>query len=209
MTHTNVAVIESKWWNGTNVSVRGLFDLMADIACENPHAYHYEMANSEAALKEAIPRIAEDKDCRYLCLAMHGDIDGLHLFNNERLTRTELRNLFGRIYDKRGARLTGVHMASCLFGTHDFADWTFSRKHDVVWIAGYSTEVAWIESSALDLLFFNTLINGDPSETEVQRIQRTAKRLSEIAPGLIKELGFGVYVRKQRTGGAKNLFDVR
>lgn len=50
--HTNVAVLESTWFQHKNTSVRGLFELIADINCDNPHSYNYEMANSEVALKE-------------------------------------------------------------------------------------------------------------------------------------------------------------
>ena len=56
--HTNIAVIESNWWRKSNTSVRGLFDLVANIAFDNPNAYHYEMVNTEDALKEVMPRIA-------------------------------------------------------------------------------------------------------------------------------------------------------
>lgn len=201
---TGIAVIESKWWRGSNVSVRSMFDLVADIATRNPHGYHYEMANSEAALKESIPRIAGYRDCRYLCLAMHGDSDGLQLINKERLSRTELRNLLTRVKAKPGSKLAGVYLSSCAFGTRDLADFVFQQDAGVSWIAGYSERVDFIESSALDLLFFNHLVWEDAS-TEGEKIKAVAKRITDIAPGLARELGFGIYVRKQGTGGAKNL----
>lgn len=97
MKHTGIAVIEGTWWRKHNTSIRGLFDLVADIACGNPHGYHYEMANSEAALKEVIPRIASYRECRYLCLSMHGDYDGIYTLSEERLSRAELRNLLCKL----------------------------------------------------------------------------------------------------------------
>lgn len=206
--HTGIAVIESKWFPKSNVSVRGLFDLVADLATGSPHAYHYEMASSEAALKEAIPRIAKDRSCRYLCLAMHGSEKGLHLINEERVTRTELRNMLERIKSTPGAKLSGIHLASCLFGTHEIAAKLFDTKTDVAWIAGYSQEVDWIRSSALDLLFFNHFANLRHERlTEIQKIHAVVGMLRQTAAGLMTELGFGVYVRKQKTGGAKNLVE--
>lgn len=201
---TGVAVIESKWAPDSNVSVRGLFDLVSEMATENPHGYHYEMANSEAAIKESIPRIARYRDCKYLCLAMHGNGDGLHLMNGERLSRTELRNVLIRIKTTRGSKLDGVYLSSCIFGTHQLADFIFQQSASVSWIAGYSEEVDWLDSSALDLLFFNHLVWSEAS-TEAEKIKEVAKRITEVAPGLARELGFGIYVRKQGTGGAKNL----
>jgi hypothetical protein len=85
------------------------------------------------------------------------------------------------------------------------AEFLFEKDIGVKWIAGYSEEVDWLDSSAMDLLFFNELLSGDDSETDLQRIQRTASRISQIAQGLTQELGFGIFVRKQRTGGVKNL----
>lgn len=204
MAHTGLAVLESGWWRKSNVSVRELFELIANIACENPNGFHYEMANSEAAIKEAIPRIASYRECKYLCIATHGDLDGLQLLNDERLSRAELRNLLARIKAKNGSKLRGVHLASCWFGTNKIADFLFEKDIGINWIAGYTEEINWIDSSALDLLFFNELFRI-AGETEIQRIERTANRLLEISSGLIRELGFGIYIRRRATGGAKNL----
>lgn len=207
MVHTGIAVIESNWQRKSNLSVRGLFDLIANISCDNPNAYHYEIANSEAAIKEAIPRIGSYRECRYLYIAAHGDEKGLSFLNADRLTRAELRNLLRDIKDTDGSKLRGLCLGSCLFGTDALADFLFREDVGVRWIAGYATQVPWVESSALDLLFFNELIDGVEGETDIQAITRTAKRLLEIAPGLVNELGFGIFVRKRRTGGAKNLLD--
>lgn len=204
--HTGIAVIESKWFEGSNVSVRGLFDLVADLATDTPHAYHYEMACSEVALKEAIPRVAKDNSCRYLCLAMHGNDKGLQLINGDQVTRTELKNMLVRIRAQRGAKLAGIHMAACIFGTEEIAEKLFSTPTELRWMAGYTQEVDWIESSALDLLFFNYLADlDDVPLTEIQKIHAVARKLAGSVDGLVKKLGFGIYVRKQRTGGAKNL----
>jgi len=201
--HTKIAVVESTWWQGRNTSVRGLFDLVADIHCENPHSYHYEMANSEAALKEIIPRLGRYKKCKYLYLAMHGDENGLHLLNDERLSRAELRNLLKKINTEQGSSLKGIYLGSCLFGTDKLAEFILTEDVGINWIAGYSEEVSWIKSSALDLLFFNELVLDDDS-SETIRINRAARELLETAPGLIANLGFGIFTRK-RGGGVKNL----
>lgn len=202
--HTGIAVIESKWWEKSNVSIRSLFELIADLYADNPHSYHYEMANSEAALKEAILRVSSYKECRYLCLAMHGNEKGLELLNGEHLSRTELRNALDRVQAKHGAKISGLHLASCMFGTPQIADHIFQNQTNLVWMAGYTEKIDWIESSALDLLFFNQLISKS-GETEVKKVQRVAKRLLANATGLVRKLGFGIYVRKQKTGGSKNL----
>jgi len=201
--HTNVAVLESTWFQHKNTSVRGLFELIADINCDNPHSYNYEMANSEVALKEVIPRIASYRKCKYLYFAMHGNENGLQLLNKERMSRAELRNLLAKVKKQPGSQLSGIFLGSCLFGTEKLAEFIFSGDVGINWIAGYSEEVDWVKSSALDLLFFNELISGDDG-SEIARINRTAEDLLDTAPGLVRNLGFGIYTRK-RGGGIKNL----
>ncbi len=200
--NTNIAVVESNWWRGRNTSVRGLFELVADINCQNPHKYRYEMANSEAALKEIIPRIGSYRDCKYLYLAMHGNENGL-VMDDQKLSRTELRNLLKKIKATPGSTLTGIYLGSCLFGTESLARFLFEEEVGIQWIAGYSEEIDWIKSSALDLLFFNELISHK-GITEIERINQTAIDLTQTAPHLMTNLGFGIYTRK-RGGGIKNL----
>ena len=88
-----------------------------------------------------------------------------------------------------------------MFGTQEVAEHVLG-KTALVWLAGYK-EIDWIASSALDVLFFNKLIAK--RGTELRKIQRVADYLVAIAPGLVRELGFGIYVRKPGTGGSKNL----
>ena len=54
----DLAVVESRWWEKGNVSVRGLFEVIAAILKAGPDAYHYEMFNNRDSLKEIVPRIA-------------------------------------------------------------------------------------------------------------------------------------------------------
>ena len=37
----DLAVIESRWWNEGNDSVKGVFDTLAGIVTGNPFGYHY------------------------------------------------------------------------------------------------------------------------------------------------------------------------
>lgn len=204
MNHTNIAVIESGWWRKSNISVRGLFELVANLSCENPNAYHYEMANSEIGLKEAIKLVGTYNECKYLYLAMHGDYDGLQTLSGQKLSRTELRNLLCQIKETKGSKLRGLHFGSCLFASDSLAKFLFEREVGVHWIAGYSKSVDWIESSAMDLLFLNEFLNKN-GESEIRRIQATATRLLNVAPGLVNTLGFGIFVRTPGAGGIRNL----
>lgn len=70
----DLAVIESRWWRQGNSSVRGLFDVLADIHEDNPASYHYEMFNNRASLNEIVRRAARRHDNIYI--GAHGRYSG-------------------------------------------------------------------------------------------------------------------------------------
>lgn len=204
--HTGLAVVESKWWADKNTSVSGIFDLISDIFLANPHNYHYEMISGKGAAKEAIPRIAADPHCSILYIAAHGQRDGVSWHNGELLSRFEFRNMLKSIRATRGSQLSGIHFGACRFMNQITADYLFRENICPWWMAGYSEQVDWLESTALDMLFYRSLM-VQKRGTELARIKAVAADLNEKCAGLIKELGFGVFVRKPGTGGAKNLLE--
>ena len=81
--HTNICVIESKWFDEANTSVRGVYELLADLHVGTPHAYNYEMSNSRAGFVEALQRQLRCDDSNYISIATHGTKRGLKLFNED------------------------------------------------------------------------------------------------------------------------------
>nr|CAD6609754.1 hypothetical protein RTCK_02212 [Rhizobium sp. TCK] len=208
MTDTGIAVIESTWWKRRNTSVRGIFDVIADIVVKSPHGYHYEMANSVEGLKKSIETLASSRGIHYLYLAMHGNEGGLVPHNGETLSAVVLRNLLVKAGSRR-ASLRGLHLGCCEFGTAETASKLFDRDIAPTWVAGYGARVDWLQSSILDMLFLTTLITPlgrKIRETELQRIERVAGQLKVAAPGLVQALGFGVFVR-DREEGVRNLLE--
>lgn len=204
---TNIAVIESRWWDDSNTSVRGTFDLISDILYDSPHYYYYEMANSEVAMKEALYRVATRRSCKYLCLATHGYEDGLQMHNGDVLSRAEIRNILLKVTDAPNTKLHGLHLASCSFGTERLAEFIFKESVSLEWISGYGEEVNWLDSTAMDMMFFSELVSDDRNETPKERIWRTAINLHKKAGGLIDQLGFGIFVRSGKNGYYYNIFE--
>ncbi|ANL74229.1 hypothetical protein AMC83_PA00002 (plasmid) [Rhizobium phaseoli] len=207
MSDTGIAVIESTWWKKKNTSVRGFFEIIADIVVKNPHGYHYEMANNVEGLKKAIETLSSTRDVRYLYLAMHGNAGGVVVHNRETLSAIMLRNILSKANQQRNS-LKGLYLGCCDFATLTTASKLFERDISPTWIAGYSTSVDWIESSVLDMLFLSTLVNPlldrrtkrRIRETELQRVCRVAGQIKVAAPGLVRDLGFGVFVRDPEFG---------
>lgn len=202
--NTRIAVLESRWWESQNTSVKGLFDLLSDIHYGNPHEYFYETMNSCAGAREAIPRIGTLM-VKYLYLAAHGHEDGsgLALGNGETLTRTHLKNALAQIRGTNGSNLDGIFLGSCFFGTASLANFLFRYETGIDWVIGYETAVDWIPSSVLDLFVLNFLVQSRGNGmSQRQLITNCAIEVREKMPGLAANLGFHIYVRRRgRNGG--------
>ena len=204
ISRSGIAVVESRWFPGDNITVAPLFNILGNIFYDNPNAYHYEMVGCTHAFQECLPRIASDKGIRYVYLATHGSPDALHLHGGDQMSRTVIRNCLTAI---KGARhtLNGLYFGSCGFGTLTLAEYLYDRSNPVTWIAGYNNDIDWVESSVVDLQFFNLLLSATGSERD--KIEIVAKRIKKKIGPLCDELGFGIYVRKRGTGGVRNLLD--
>ena len=197
----NLAVVESRWWAKGNVSVSGLFDLIATIRKDTPEAYHYEMFNNGAALEEIVPRVARKPHIKNLVIAAHGDEDGISgaesLENpGNRVSRRKLRNVLRTIPNNS---LDGLYLGTCWTGNQETVQFLLDQAR-VQWVAGYSESIEFLESSVLDLYFWTTYYRTTNRGGPSQRIRRTATKLKPIA-GLCETLGFNIFVRKPGPGG--------
>ncbi|MFZ4580316.1 MAG: hypothetical protein ACOYOB_18185, partial [Myxococcota bacterium] len=123
------------------------------------------------------------------------------------ITRRALREMF-KVW--LPGTIDGLYLGTCLFGDEFNADYLLNPpkqrdKPPLRWVAGYETSVDWIDSSALDLLFWNTMLAQPESSTSIERIRATAAVLARQAPGLVVDLGFQIYIRHR--GGVRGLLD--
>lgn len=221
---TKIAVVESRWHtpgNGIqrNTTVRPLFEFLSNLHYGHHHAFEYEMVATQPALDEALSRLAASRKVSAAYLAMHGNSTGLHLHSGARVSRTHLKNTLRRIALEPGARIRGLYLGSCMFGTQVLAEFLFARKVKILWVAGYTESVDFVKSSTLDMLFFNMWLEvkeQNPGFTERQRIGLVVERLRKEAQGMMNTpientdpycgLGFSVFVpRRGRSGGVTDL----
>jgi hypothetical protein len=197
---SKLAVIEGKWSDRTNISVKGLFDILSDINFKTPHAYVYEMFCNSASLKNIVSRMGRNPSIRYLYIGAHGSDNAIGC-SGGKVTRRQLKHALSAL---NAGAVEGLFLGSCLFGHEENGDFLLnppnSQNPPIKWVAGYNKSIDWIDSSVLDLLFWNKFFESDAT-TPVERIEATGKAIKKLAPGLIKELGFSVYKRARGPGG--------
>lgn len=219
MRKLDLAVIESRWWVDGNSSVKGLFDVLADILVDNPSAYHYEMFNNAESLREVLFRLSIKRTVANIYIAAHGDEGGIYgAATNGRMqkrknyiSRIRLRNILITLMKERNAKLNGLFFGSCLFANPDTIDYMLGegeqREHKIRWIAGYTTPVNWMSSSVVDLFFWNHYYSVDDEVGELERVQSVASAIKRFMPGAHYDLGFNIYIRRPGATGVKPLIN--
>ncbi|MGP0059791.1 MAG: hypothetical protein ACLPID_10945 [Beijerinckiaceae bacterium] len=195
--HSNLCVIESRWWQSRNTSVRGMFELLSDLHTGSHHGYEYEMVNSRTGFQESVGRLLQYERCNYLYIATHGEESGLAMFNDDGISRAVIRNLLKKHQEERN--LVGLYLGSCSFLQPELVEFLYEEDISPWWIAGYSRKIDWIDSTALDFLCFNKILSEERnlSDNPVKLIRKVAKQLSAECGGLIRKLGFQIYLCEQ------------
>ncbi len=187
----DLAVIESRWWTTGNHSVRGLFELLATIHKDNPHAYHYEMFNNSASLEEIIRRVSAKSDIHNLYIATHGNRRSIFgAEGRNRIPREELGTMLGNV---RRRQIDGLYLSTCLTANASTVE-ALLRQDRVRWVAGYSEEADWLKSASLDLYFWDCHYETYRVDDVVGRIERIARMLKGEMQPLCNSLGFNIFV---------------
>ena len=79
---------------------------------------------------------------------------------------------------------------------------TPSAPTPITWLAGFASDVDFINSSTLVMLFWTTLLSQNPTTNELPKIQSVADKIKLLAPGLVQELDFHIFVRQRGRGNA-------
>ncbi len=208
MPHTGLAVVESRWWDHGNDSVRPLFETVAGIIEGNPHSVRYDMFVEETSLSEIISDVANKPEFHAIYIGAHGDEGSISGLGNAAVSRARLRNMF-RHSNARGS-ISGLYFGSCLIGTEQNASFWLSEGQTtgLQWVAGYTKGVDWVDSSAVDMIFWSKYLHERRTNrsrrrgkwSELDMMKQAAFEMKTLMPTLFTALGFNVYYRD--TGGA-------
>ncbi len=206
----SLAIIESRWWSEGNDSVRGFFDTLSALNKLAENDYYYEMFNNGQSMREIFSRMAQRVSSIYI--EGHGDehnIFGAEALCENSISRARFRNIVRNGVTQRGGKLDGIYVGSCWFMNEENASFLF-RNHDgnsmrIRWLSGYSEEIDFIESTAIDILFWKIYLGSNEGSaldkaTEVARKMKTVFKRKY----LYEEMGFDIFARRHG-GGIRSL----
>lgn len=204
--HSGLAVIETKWWKNSNISISPFIETACSMFDEGPIPFHYEMATSAAAFREAIPRMVRTLGTKYLYIAAHGTEAGLECFNGDVLTSKEITELLAGALSQRGVSLKGVHFGVCHFGGRLALSSMLQANPKLTWASGYDRSVDWLGSAATDMQFLFHLL-GSREPTDQLRIADAAEALRTLTGGACAEYGLAIYSKAGGKSPVKNLLE--
>lgn len=201
MTHTGLAVIESRWWDNGNDSVRPLFETLAGIVEGNPHSVRYDMFSEESSLAAIVENICDDGNYHSFYIGAHGDESSISGIGDAEISRVKLRNML-RTYNSTD-NITGLYFGSCLIGTEKNAGfWLLDTPTtNLQWVGGYKSSVDWIDSSAIDMIFWSKYLHERQrnrsrrkgKKTDLQMVKHAAAQMKKLMPTVFDQMGFNIY----------------
>ena len=201
-----LSVVKGKWFQHTHVSFRDLLSPLFELWGAGTAGYHYEMFAAAGSLRIALDYAFQPHQADTVYVATHGTEKYLHAYHEgHRISRTELVN---SVNAARGVTKRGLHIGSCLFISENNGAFLLKKCPRVLWVAGYSSPVDWIDSSALDLFFLRHLLFPSPGQGKpkpmrpLDRLDYAVERTRKSMPGLSKDLGFHVFIRKLGPGAS-------
>jgi hypothetical protein len=196
-----MAVVESRWWDDGNHSVRALFEAVGAIHYGNPSAFFYDMFADRSSLSRVLGMRASDGRTEVVYLATHGDQAEIGPGNGVEISRTEFRNDLAAA--NRTGQLKGLYLGTCLTGNLDTVRFLLTSTSHLDWIAGYGESVDWVDGSAIDMIFFHKLSAEYVKNTHRRRGKRSARemaheaasQLMRLVPGAHATYRFNIYFR--------------
>jgi hypothetical protein len=173
----NVFCLESIWADDTNLPRQSVYPLLEIIKM----AYNIKVSHLNCNTLEEFKHNLLLANRRYgvIYLAFHGR-PGKLLVNENEITLDELAELMGTKFKR-----CGVHFASCsTLGITKSAIKDFIEKTGVSFVSGYTKNVYWIPSAAVDLIYLDYMISNFGNPEKAVELMKT-----QLVPSS-KNLGF-------------------
>jgi hypothetical protein len=151
---------------------------------------HFDSLNDIDLWIERFQRMRPKKGSRKIVyLAAHGEKSGIRTLETC-IPGEKLIPIF-----EKAPSIVGMHFASCYLCQTDLPRKLVEKNH-LKWVAGYTKEVDWLESTLVDLLFLHWMYIGVPRKQRSRRlgIEKTPEELYRKFE-ISETLGFTVFYR--------------
>ena len=202
MVQTGLAVIEARWWDDGNDSVKGMFESVCGLLTGNPFSFRYEMFCDESSLRTSIGHVGADERFHTIYIGAHGNEASLSGSVDHDISRTKLRNILAGA-NKKKSYIKGLYFGSCLICNEKNARFLLEKKGQtrLKWIAGYSQSVDWVISTCVDMMFWSFLIQERTRNRSRKKGKKddlamalfAASEMKKVMPTVFGALGFNVY----------------
>jgi hypothetical protein len=178
--------------------VKGLCELYA-------WEFHYRTFDSVNDLDLWIKKfnaIRRSRSDKIIYLATHGSKAGKIRTLEQSIPTGKLARILNP-----AKSIVGLHLGSCNLGQPTILD-TLVRKTSLGWVAAYDQEVPWLESTALDILFWSWTYAGAPRPKRSRRLSPESAAHELYARfNYAREMGFRVVFRRPGPGGIASSWD--
>lgn len=197
-------VLESYWSkklrerDSVQPFVKGLCDLYA-------WEFHYRTFDSANDLElwiQSFNSVRRTGKHKIIYVATHGTRAGRLWTLEEKIPIASLERIL------RPCRsIVGLHLGSCNLGQAEILE-QLVAKTGVAWVAAYDGEVPWLESTALDLMFWSWIYAGAPRPKRSRRL--SPEGAAHELYGRFqysRQMGFRVAYRRAGRAGIGNSWD--
>ena len=185
-------VLEALWSEDLR-DLSSIYPFISGLCAANEWTLYYRRFDSVNDIQHWVDRFQRMRvgggKAKILYLAAHGTLKGLET-REGLIPGAKLVPIL-----RKAPSIRGVHLGSCALARSDMPR-RLIEKTKVRWVAGYTKEVHWLESTLVDLLFLDWMYTGVP-KGERSWWLGLAKTPAEIYRrfAVAEALGFTVFYR--------------
>lgn len=189
-----LAVMEPASWysNDQITSVKAIFQVIAQLENGDPSSFLYSSFVDGSSFKSTLKYFVDETEVKYIYVGSHGSE-----WQDDRLItpagdEISAKQILGRLNNKR---IRGIFLSAC--NSSEMAKFIAKKVPGNVWVSGYGDEVDWIQSCALELLFWQLVFRTERKEFDKRKTIKRIQQKFERYRCLLEELSFYLWMRQK------------
>lgn len=203
---SGLAVVEHRYWETGNHSVKSLFELLLSVGEEfRPDDFRYDVFVNRSSLLAILHHLVSTTamGVHSIYLAGHGERRGVSTdFDQVPISVCDIIREVGNSQNEECQSVVdGIYFAVC-HALNDDAGQDAMQSAEAAglkWFAGYGLEADWVNSAVIDMIFWNSYLSNRVKYKPVVAAKAAAKAVfMTISEETRSKLGCAVYYRKSK-----------